>query len=127
MKKILFCVLGILCLVIVGNFIFAQNNNNNSYSPAFIRAFQSCKPSTITMGPINFMGMKVTTKKQIVGLENGLCSYIEVAGPEDAKMTIKCNFNQTQIDKLVLDMKNNTTNTWNEYYNDPNVCKIYKP
>ena len=124
MKKFLFSVLGIFCLVIAGNFVFAQNNH---YPSAFIDAFQACKPYTLTIGPVNMMGMQVTTKKQIVGIKNGLCSYVEVVGPVDAKNTIRCNFNQTQINKLVSDMKNNTTSAWYEYYNNPSVCKTYTP
>lgn len=122
MKEVHICILSIFCLVIAGNFVFAQDKH---YPTAFINAFQACKPYTLTIGPIDIMGMQVTTKKQIVGIKNGLCSYVEVVGPANAKNTIKCNFNQTQINKLVSDMKNNTSSAWDEYYNNPSVCKTY--
>lgn len=124
MKKVIVCILGLLGLIVVKNITFAQDN---PYPQYFINAFKTCKPSTLTVGPINILGMSITSEKKIVGMKNGLCSYIEVVGPAEGKSTIRCNFNQSQIDKLVKDMKNNTSEAWNEYLNNDSVCKTKLP
>ena len=119
MRKNIIITAGILCFITVKNVSYAQDN---TYA-TFINAFESCKPYTYIIGPVDMFGMQVTTKKQIIGIKNGLCSYIEVVGPADAKNTITCNFTKSQINKLVSDMKNNRTASWAEYYNNSKVCK----
>ena len=121
MKKVLVCILGLLGLIVVKNIAFAQDNPYPQY------AFKTCKPSTVTVGPINILGMSITSEKKIVGMKNGLCSYIDVVGPAEGKSTIRCNFNQSQIDKLVKDMENNTSGAWTEYLNNDNICKTQLP
>ena len=63
--------------------------------------------------------MKVSTRKRIVGIRNGLCSYIEIVGPVNAKYTIRCNFTKEQVNKLVTAMRNNDGDAaWTEYLNN---------
>ena len=64
--------------------VVAIAQTSNSYSNDFINALQNCKPYIYSIGPIDMFGLKVTTKKQIVGMKNCLCSYIEIVGPSDA-------------------------------------------
>ena len=109
MRKFLFF---IFCLVLFSSTGFDVKAQTNPYSSEFINAFQSCRPYVYSIGPVNIFGMQVTTKKQIVGVKNGRCSYIEVVGPTNAKNIIRCNFNQAQINRLVSDMKNNKANAF---------------
>lgn len=124
MKKLVIALGIVLVSLIVGVVVSAQNSN--PYTNDFINAFQYCKPYTYTIGPIDMLGMKVTTKKQIVGVKNGLCSYVEIVGPSYAKNTIRCNFTKEQVNKLVSAMRNNNTSVWSEYYNSP-VCTTETP
>lgn len=107
--------------------VVAIAQTSNSYSNDFINALQNCKPYTYSIGPIDMFGMKVTTKKQIVGMKNGLCSYVEIVGPPDAKNTIRCHFTKEQVNKLVFAMRNNNAGAWSEYYNNNNVCTTETP
>ena len=111
---------------IVGIAVYAQNSN--PYTNDFINSFKTCKPYTYSIGPIDMFGMKVSTRKRIVGVRNGLCSYIEVVGPINAKYTIRCNFTKEQVNKLVTAMRNNDGDAaWTEYLNNKNVCTTESP
>lgn len=121
MKKVLIA----LSILITGN--IAAVAQSNTFSDDFINALQYCKPYTYSIGPIDILGMKVTTKKQIIGMRNGLCSYVEIVGPSDAKNTFRCNFTKKQVNKLVNSMRNNDMGVWTEYYNNSNVCTIEVP
>ncbi len=61
------------------------------------------------------------------GMKNGLCSYVEIVGPPDAKNTIRCHFTKEQVNKLVFAMRNNNAGAWSEYYNNNNVCTTETP
>lgn len=127
MKKILIALSILVTSGIVGVAAIAQTSNLNQND--FINALQYCKPYTMSVGPIDILGMKVTTKKQIIGMRNGLCSYIEIVGPPDAKNTIRCHFTKEQINKLVFGMRNNSPGerVWGEYYNNNKVCTTETP
>lgn len=125
MKSVIIALSMLVVSGIVGVVAIAQNSN--TYPNDFVNALQYCKPYALSVGPIDIFGMKVTTKKQIFGMRNGLCSYVEIAGPPDAKNTIRCNFTKEQINKLVFAMRNNNSGAWTEYYNDDNVCTTETP
>lgn len=124
MRKFLFL---IFCFVLVSGVGLCANAQNEIYSQDFIKAFQGCKPYIYSVGPVDILGMKVTSKKQIVGIKNGRCAYVEVVGPVNAKNIIRCSFNQAQLNRLVDDMKNNGQSVWFEYYNNPHVCRNQAP
>ena len=119
----------VLSMFILSKFVClcAIAQNSNPYTNDFITALQYCKPYTYSIGPIDILGMKVTTIKQIIGMRNGFCSYVEIVGPPDAKNTIRCNFTKEQVNKLVYSMRSNNSRIWGEYYNNNNVCTIKTP
>ena len=139
MKKYLVFGLLLLCAA-----VFAVSDDE-----VFYTALQSCSQYTDS-GQINTEGMNVKFKNQILGWDNGKCTYKEYVNYSGMNSCTTCKFSQKQIDELVKVMRaystvqrysgekidtsslsgvqnNPVVKVWNKYLQDSSVCTMELP
>jgi Fe-S-cluster containining protein len=106
----------------------------NGFSDEFTDKFKACsmygEENVINNKGVVFKDMKFFAREN-----SNSCVYFQTIFSSYGTISIKCNFNNSQIDLLHNTMKNNNPkngydNTaeklWNTYINDPNICTIKK-
>jgi len=130
----------LISVFLVGSSFCAAFGNSNSFAECLKNCQEYYSSQTVSIPSV-----ELTTKRQILGLDKGLCRYKETISSQNSVYTVNCKFDKQQrnsLAKVVEDFDNNPNNenfdmndfdkvqntevyeTWTKYLEDPSICEI---
>ena len=135
MKNVLYWV--VFFIIVSSSFVFAQERD-------FAKSLGACS-EYFGSQTIELDNVKMTTTKQILGFQGGVCVYKESGTVNDVKYCATCKFNKKQLAelaKVLTDFDNSSESknidvndfaqvqespvatAWTKYLQDPSTCTI---
>ncbi|MBO7672064.1 hypothetical protein J6S88_01515 [bacterium] len=131
-------IISMLCTVFIGSACIAAGTN--SFAECLKNCSEFYSSQTVSLPSVN-----LTTTRQILGLDGGLCKYKETVFSQDSVYMVNCKFDKTQrasLAKVMEEFDSNPANenfdmndfdriqntkvyeAWAKYLQDPEVCQI---